>query len=258
MGRGLPARIVLHGVEGIGKTSWAANAGDVLVAMVRGETGVETLIDAGQLDAVAHTAELSQWSQVLGLVDQLTVDDHPYKTLVIDSAGPVERLCHEAVCAKHFNGDWTDKGFMGYMRGYEVSLADWLDLLQRLDKLRVERHVRPILIAHTAVKTFKNPEGPDFDRYTVDLHAKTWGLTHKWADMVLFANYFTVVDESGSRAKGKGGTERILYTQRSAAWDAKNRHGLPEEIDMGDSGAEAWGNFVKAIADGRNNGKGAE
>lgn len=254
-GRNLPARIVLHGVEGVGKTTFAAHAGDVLFAMMRGETGVETLIDAGQLPGMSHTEELTTWEQLLGLVDQLTEKEHSYKNLVIDSAGPAERLCHEMVCARDYKSDWGERGFMGYMRGYETSLTEWLDLLQRLDKMRTARRVRPILIAHTKVATFKNPEGPDYDRYTIDLHHKTWGITAKWADMILFANYYTVVDESGSRAKGTGGSERILYTQRTAAWDAKNRHGLPQEIPMGDSGGEAWHHFIEAIKQGRNNGK---
>jgi hypothetical protein len=141
------------------------------------------------------------------------------------------------------------------MRGFEVSLAEWLMLLNSLDQLRRERKMRPIIIGHTKVSTFKNPEGADYDRYVVDVHHKTWGQTLKWADMVLFANYFTVVDEQASatknKGKGKGGTERIIYTQRSAAWDAKNRHGLPEEIPMGDSAAEAWQNFVQAIKEAK-------
>ena len=92
-----------------------------------------------------------------------------------------------------------------------------------------------IALAHSRVPSFKNPEGPDYDRIVPDLHGKTWALTHKWADSVLYLSYETHVMPAGSDAKGKarGGSRRKLYTEHTAAFDAKNRHGLPAEIDGG-------------------------
>ncbi len=113
--------------------------------------------------------------------------------------------------------------------------------------------MRVILLGHSQVRPFKNPYGEDYDRYVPDVHHKTWNLTHKWADMVLFANYFIVVDkQKGGRAKGHGGQERIMYTEFHAAYEAKNRYGLPAEISMGGSGTEAWGNLIEAIKGGSN------
>jgi hypothetical protein len=105
-----------------------------------------------------------------------------------------------------------------------------------------------LALCHSKIAPFKNPEGPDYDRFTPDLHPKTWGLTHRWADYVLFLNFETHVDAGRSpRPKGKGGTRRVLYTARTAAFDAKNRHGLPEQIDGGNSAAEAWANLAAAM-----------
>jgi len=42
-----------------------------------------------------------------------------------------------------------------------------------------------------------------------------------------------------------------MYCERRAAWDAKNRFGLPEDIDMGSSAEEAFQNFKAAMAAGR-------
>jgi hypothetical protein len=66
---------------------------------------------------------------------------------------------------------------------------------------------------------------------------------------VLFANFVAHVDARKGDAKGKakGGSRRVLYTTRTAAFDAKNRHGLPEQIDGGHSAAEAWANFAGAL-----------
>ena len=138
------------------------------------------------------------------------------------------------------------------MQGFEVSLGDWRLLLNALDRLRETKRMAIVGLCHTRVVTFKNPEGADFDRYAPALHPKTWELTHRWADHVLFANFYMTVERDGVRPKAFGGQERLLYTTRHAAYDAKNRAGLPEQIDMGDSGDEAWTNFFSALKAAKN------
>lgn len=238
-------------MEGVGKSSFGAFAPKPIFLMTRGETGLETLIDAGRIPETDHVPETMTWNDALAVVQELIVADSGHRTLVFDTLNGLERLCHEHVCDTMFSGDWGKKGFTSYMQGYKASLTEWRRLLTKLDELRLKRRMSILCLAHTKVSTFKNPEGPDFDRYTVDLHHETWGLTHKWADVVLFANFFVAIDDSGARAKAHGGQQRILYTTRHAAWDAKNRHGLPEEIQMGSSGQEAFSNFATAMKAGK-------
>lgn len=251
-GKRLPNRYVIHAVEGWGKTSLGAQFPAPLFLMARQETGLETLIDSGRLGETPHLPELMSWEETLRSLEAIRTQPHEYRSLVLDAMNGFERLCHEYVCRRDFNGDWTDKGFMGYMRGYEVALSEWRTFLAALDRIREERRMAIVVLAHTKVKTFKNPEGPDYDRYAVDVHEKTWSLTHKWGDMVLFGTFYTTVEkEKGERAKGHGGQQRILLTERHASYDAKNRHGLPPDIDMGSSPTEAWNNFVAALKAGR-------
>jgi hypothetical protein len=248
-GGGLPNRCVFHGVEGVGKTSFACCAPKPIVLMTRGETGLETLIDSGQVPGTPHFPELKTWEDLLAAVEVLTRQPHDYRTLVIDALNGAERICHEHVCRRDFDGRWGRDGFTAYMTGYEVAVADWRQLLEALDRLRAARRMSILALAHAKITTFKNPEGGDYDRYTVDLHAKTWSVTHKWADMVLFGNFVAHVDakKNDARGKARGGSRRVIYTTRTAAYDAKNRHGLPEQIDAGASAAEAWANFAAAL-----------
>jgi AAA domain len=172
----------------------------------------------------------------------------------VDTLNGAEALCHQYICARDFSGEWGSKGFGSYNKGYEVSLPEWGAFLQRLDRLRLERKMTIFLLCHTKVKPFKNPEGPDYDRYQPDVHEKTWGLSHKWSDCVLFGNFeITVqVDKADAKkGKGTGGAFRLMFTERHAAYDAKNRLGLPGEIEMGGSPAEAWANFMAAVKAGR-------
>jgi len=255
-GNKLPSRVVLHGVEGVGKTSFAASAPKPYVLMARGETGLETLIDSGRVSETPHAPEIESWDETRDIIESLHKEDHPYRTLVLDTLNGFERLCHEHVCETMFGGKWGRDGFTAYMQGYDASLTPWREFLSSLDALRAERKMAIIALCHTKVSTFKNPEGADYDRYQPDIHHKSWALTHRWADIVLFANFYTVIaDEqtSGkgpSKGKGRGGSERVMFAERTAAFDAKNRHGLPSEVSMGATGAEAWANFLEAMKGG--------
>lgn len=251
-GSGLPSRVIMHGVEGVGKTSWAANAPKPIFLMARGETGLETLIDSGRLPEVPHFPESMSFDDLMSSLEWIRDSSHEYKTVVIDTLNGLERLCHEHVCKRDFGNDWGKHGFISYMAGFEISLADWRLLLNLLDEIRKKKKMSVICLCHTRVNTFKNPEGADFDRYAPAMHQKTWELTHRWADHVLFANFYTVVEVESNSKKGKavGGQQRVMYTERHAAYDAKNRAGLPEEIEMGNSGSEAWNNFISAMKGG--------
>jgi hypothetical protein len=254
-GRQLPSRIVLHGQGGIGKTSFAAFAPRPFFLLSPGETGLHTLADAGLVAGIPNI-EVNDWSELLDLINQLIESDHDYKTVVLDTIDGFEKLANQYVCNADFNGDWGEKGFMGYQRGYKVvASGQWRMLLAALDKLRTVRGVRPICLAHTGVGNIKNPEGPDYDRWLPDMYKDAWQLTSAWADIVLFAQpVVEVVKEKGSRNnKGRSSGHRVLVTEWQASADAKNRHNLSPEIDMGQTGAEAWANFVEDVKNSRNN-----
>lgn len=250
--------MILYGVPGIGKTSFAAAAPGVVFMTEAAERGIGTLKEAGLVPAtIPVLPPVGNWPDALGMLDSLRADEHNYKVLAIDALGGFERLCHEEVCRRDFSGDWGDRGFSSYQKGYETALADWRLFINALDALRDERKMSIILLGHAKISPFKNPSGPDFDRWNVDVHHKTWALTHKWADLVLFANYelnFSAKEQNDKKAKAKGGKARILYTEHEAAFDAKNRHSLPGEIEMGNSGSEAWANFINAMKAGQTTG----
>jgi hypothetical protein len=136
-----------------------------------------------------------------------------------------------------------------YGRGYSAALDEWRLLCSLLDTLRARRSMQILLIAHAWIKTFRNPEGDDFDRFEIKLHAKAQGLLREWCDAVLFAMHETFTHKSGkgteARAKGISTGARILRTQRTAAYDAKNRYNLPDSLPLD------WQSLTDAIADGQ-------
>lgn len=254
-GVALPNRYGLYAGGGFGKTSLLAYSRDPIFLMTRGETGLLTLISAGQLPPTPHLPELESWGDLTAAIKFLRTGEHDRKTLVLDTVNGAERLLHEYVCDRDFNGDWSDKGFQGFMRGYDIALADWRLFENSLDELRKERGMTIFLLAHAKVKTFKNPNGADYDRYTPEMHDRTWALTKGWLDGVFFGNFEVLVntgkqrgEESLKKGKASENSTRILYTNSdNPVFDAKNRMGLPDEIEMGDSPKEGWDNFAAAI-----------
>lgn len=244
-------------MEGFGKTSIGCYFAKPIFLMSDGETGLETLIDNGLVPDTPHFPPITTWEEKTDALDFLLNGEHSYGTLVLDTQSGFERICHEYICRKNYKGDWSGSGFMSFREGYETSLPEWANFLAELDAIRERRKMAILGLCHVKISPFKNPEGSDYDRYTPAMHDKTWSLTHKWADAVFFGNYHTVVEDGtrkdgkAKKGKGKGGRERVLYVERTAAFDAKNRNGLTEAIDMGNSGQEAFNNLRDAIKAGK-------
>src|SRR3972149_4393525 len=83
-GTGLPPRIVIHRHPAVGKTSGARPAPRPLFLMSPGETGLHTLIHSGQLPGNIPNIEVPDWTNMIGLLQELLTAKHGGKTLVID------------------------------------------------------------------------------------------------------------------------------------------------------------------------------
>lgn len=219
-----PRRTVLYGVHGIGKSTWAAKwPGAVFVPT---EDGI------ADLDVASFPLCLDLNAAYQAIVE-LGGGDHEFKTVVIDSADWLERLIWKRVCEKEGKKAITD---FGYGAGYGKSTSVFADMLGALNCCRdVGMHV--VLLAHSEVKRFENPEGDSFDRYVPKLHRDTAALMQEWADEVLFASYKVNVRKSDEgfnkeRGVGVGAGERVIRTTERPAHLAKNRLNLPDELPL--------------------------
>jgi hypothetical protein len=104
-------------------------------------------------------------------------------------------------------------------------------MLAVLDKVNAAG-LAVLILSHSQLKTVKNPEGDDYDHFESKVNTKVAGIFKEWSDAVLFARFEIYVRKEGMKVKAQGGTERIVQTTHSAAWDAKNRYGLPEVMDL--------------------------
>ena len=210
--------------------------------LARGESGYETLVSSGR--APLHDwATLNTWDELTGLLDGIASGEKVYDVLGIDALAGAERLLHEHVCQKEFRGEWGEKGFMSFHKGYEMALVPLNTLLAQLDRIRA-RGTHVVLLSHCKIRTFKNPDGEDFDRWVSDAHEKTFNMVHRWSDAVLFGTFRAIVDETGGKRSGKkkgiGQGDRVLYTVHTDSRDAKNRFGMPPELDIPNDPMQIW------------------
>lgn len=225
-------RVVIYGVEGIGKSTFAAGAPKPIFILT--EDGLGSL-------AVDHFPLATKTSDVLEAIASLYSEKHAFGTVVIDSLDWLENIIWREVEAAH------DAKDLAYGKGAVIAAEKWREILAGLNALRNDKGMAVVLIAHCTIKRFDSPETEPYDRYQIKLQDRASALVREWADAVLFANYKTVVrkDDVGFNktvARGVSSGERLLFTAERPAYMAKNRYALPDSISL------SWEQFAANLA----------
>ncbi len=224
----LPPRLVIYGPPKIGKTSLAAEFPSPVFLMT--EDGTPAGLDIiGQ--RVNSFTELMAWLEALG------TQEHTFQTVVLDNLSDIQRFVYDETCAR---GD--DKGNkksriedFGYGKGYVYALSVWQELLDCLNWLRGERKLGFILLAHSTVTRFDDPETVSYSRYQLDIHDKAATLIHKSVDAILMVKRDITIKEedkgfNAKRAVAAGGNHPWICCEDRAAFLAGNRLGLPARV----------------------------
>lgn len=234
-----PPRIMLYGSEGIGKSSFAAQAPKPIFIQL--EDGLSE-IDCAKFPLV------SSFDGVMDELRALLEEAHDYQTIVVDSLDWLERIIWDRVCVD-FGVKSIEKADGGYGKGYVHALGYWRQFISALADIRSQKGMAIILIAHSKVERFEDPEHAAYDRYTPRLHRQACSLVCEWVDAVLFATRKLRVDTEQNKAApvGADGGERILRTNGSPACVAKNRYGLVSELPLD------WSAFITSLNNKNNN-----
>lgn len=213
-------KVLVYGPEGVGKSTFASRFPQPLFIDTEGST---RNLDVRRLPAP------TSWQMLLDEVATVT-QERPCQTLVIDTLDWAERMCSADLC---MTKGWQGIEDAGYGKGYTYLAERFGQLLNLLeDVIRVGIHV--VTTAHAKITKFEQPdEMGTYDRWELKLEKKTAPMAKEWADMILFANYQTIVIKSKEgKIKGQGGQKRVMYTTHTATWDAKNRDDLPDMLSF--------------------------
>lgn len=242
-----PPRMILLGVEKIGKSTFAASSDRPVFLQIKGEEGIDDL-------AVAKTpGTVNSYADCIGWLGALHQQPHDHGTVVIDSTSTLEPLLHAQVC-RDYNKDSIEKVLDGYGKGYVETLKYWTCLTDWLDALRRDRKMASILIGHVTIKRVDDPIVGSYDSFVWNIHHKAASQLYAWADLILFCNSKVIIksEDIGFNKEAKRGQDlmggRYLFTQKKPSHPGGGRGifgRIPYELPLD------WSAFTQAVANAR-------
>lgn len=216
-------KVVIHGENGIGKTTFAAGAPRPLILAAEdgiGVLNVPSLRIRSADDLQTALAELNQGFRS---------GQRPFDTVVIDSLDALEAMVWKKVCETGRKQNIED---FGYGKGYVFALQKWAEIRDQFQAIN-DCGVHTVAIAQSNNKTNNDPVYGSYNRTILRLHEKAAGLWRDWADIMGFATQRLVLkgdDKGAPRAVAMG--DRVLEIGASPAYWSKNRFNMPATLPL--------------------------
>lgn len=219
-----PPIVLLYGVDGIGKTSLAAEFPSPVYLPTEGERPPSD-VDIPTPGTITSLAEL------FDVFGELLEQPHDFKTVIIDSLDGLEPLIWRATCARLGLNSIEEAGFG---KGYVEADAEWNDYLGGVAAL-AQSGLYVVQLAHPEIIRFDSPTTDPYSRYQPKLHKRANALVREKADVVAFMNYRISIKEKEVARQTKvshaeGGKERQVHLNEGAGFNAKNRYSMPDAV----------------------------
>jgi len=219
-----PPIVVIYGVDGIGKSTLAAEFPDPIY--------LPTIGERPPIDVDLPTpGEIGSFDDMLDIFGELITEEHDHKTVIIDSIDGFENLVWDATSARMGVSSIEEPG---YGKGYVEADTEWREFLGGVAAL-ARRGICVVMLAHPEIVRFDSPTSDPYSRYTLKLHKRANALVREQADVVAFMNYRVSIKEKevGHKktvAHAEGGKERQIHLVEGAGFVAKNRYSMSEYL----------------------------
>lgn len=225
-----PIRLVVHGPGGIGKTTFASNARRPVI------------LDVEDRSSHLNVARFkpADWVECINFLNEVK-SSPDFDTVIIDTLDHLELMLHSYLCTQ-YKASNINMVAGGYGKGFAIALDEFRRFVVKLDELRAAGK-DVILLAHSQIRTFKNPAGEDYDMWSMKLHEKTSAYIREKADAVGFAAWDDVGKKAQGASKAKAITsgDRELRFGHNPAFESKAGFDLPDTMDLD------WAEFQKAV-----------
>lgn len=208
-----PPRLVLYGMEGIGKSTFAAKFPNPV--FIQTEDGLG-MIDCAKFPLAQSFEDAYKYTEAL------TIQDNDFQSVVVDSLDWLERLIWDQVATDN-KVDNIEQ--IGFGKGYTMALTYWRRYLALLSKLHQQNKIL-LLLAHAVAEDYSDPEVSSLKRFTPRLHKGARSLIAEYVDVILLAT------RAYGAAKGDANNPRIVRTEASPYQVAKSRYAIPSEMPL--------------------------
>jgi len=218
-----PVRALIYSNAGFGKTSLASALPKALFIDIEGSS------ERYNVSRVEAKTE----AEVRAVLQELIKDRQGFQTVVIDTADWLSSAIGLFMCERDKVGTVADCSG-GYGKGFTEQASRFGEILTLCDTL-IFKGMHVVLLAHSKIQKVSPPDKTQsFDRYEIALEKGIASQVSEWAEMILFGKFETniVVTKDKKLKADLSEQARTLYTTNSAAWEAKNRFGLPTELNI--------------------------
>lgn len=216
--------VLLYGVDGVGKSSLAAEFPNPIYLATEGEHPPADV-------ELATPGTVESLDDLFGVFRELLTTEHDFKTVIVDSLDGLEPLVWAATCARLGIGSIEEAGFG---KGYVEADSEWSEYLRATSALsRAGMYV--VQLAHPEIVRFDSPVTDPYSRYQPKLHKRANAMVRERSDVVGFINYrISIKEKEVARqtkiAHAEGGKERQIHLNEGAGFNAKNRYSMPDAI----------------------------
>lgn len=259
--------VIVYGPPGIGKTSLCAHSPSPAFLITDDDTGIIKLKQMGAVpsdifvmkpvpasysnEEIPSGTGSEGWEYAIEMVEMFAEEDHPYKTLVLDSGSGLQTHSFQHCASMLFGGDINsdaNDGFMSFYKGYTKSAeAYWKgELLRAVNKVKAAgRNV--ILICHSDTKEFRNPAGADFMKVIPDLYKHNWKFTAKMAEAIIYLGHSPDTETDKKKQTKATDAGRFIGVVDEGWFEAKNWHNHQDRIEFGETPEESWANLNQVL-----------
>jgi len=202
--------VLMYGRSKIGKSETCSHADGALFLAT--EPGLNALN--------VFQVPVETWEDLLNACGEIAQEDHPFKTVIIDTVDNAYKMCGDYICKKHKIEHESD---LGYGKGWALINNEFQRVLNKLAFLPYGL----FLVSHSQEKEVETRTGKHI-RIVPTLPDKARKIVLGMVDLILYCDI-----EVSQDADGKPTYRRVMRTKPNPNYEAGDRTGrLPETIDL--------------------------
>ena len=201
--------VLIHGKPKIGKSTWCSGAEKALFLAT--EPGLNSLD--------VYQQPITSWEEMMEMCQLIAAGKHEFKTIIIDTIDNAFKLCSKYVCEKHNVEHESD---LDYGKGYAYVNNEFQRAIVKMAYLPYGLY----LISHSQDKEIKTRTGK-YTKVIPTLPDKASKIITGMVDIILYCDLVSEKNENDEVI-----AKRVTKTTPSLYYEAGNRVGLPETIDL--------------------------